>query len=37
MSKILLVDDDPLFSVWLADALCTQGHEVKCAVNGIEG
>ncbi|MBW3514496.1 response regulator transcription factor [Shewanella sp. SW32] len=37
MSKILLIDDDPLFSVWLADALCTQGHEVKCAVNGIEG
>ncbi|MFA7518935.1 response regulator transcription factor, partial [Shewanella sp.] len=37
MSKILLVDDDPLFSVWLADALCTQGHEVKCAINGIEG
>lgn len=37
MSKILLVDDDPLFSVWLAHALCTQGHEVKCAVNGIEG
>lgn len=37
MSKILLVDDDPLFSVWLADALCTQGHKVKCAVNGIEG
>lgn len=37
MSKILLVDDDPLFSVWLADALGTQGHEVACAVNGVDG
>ncbi|MGR3969022.1 response regulator transcription factor [Shewanella sp. 1180_01] len=37
MSKILLVDDDPLFSVWLADALGTQGHEVACAVNGFDG
>lgn len=37
MSKILLVDDDPLFRGWLADALCTQGHEVECAVNGLEG
>ncbi|AUD60486.1 MULTISPECIES: response regulator transcription factor [Shewanella] len=37
MSKILLVDDDPLFSAWLADALGTQGHEVECAVNGVDG
>ncbi|MGE6314938.1 response regulator transcription factor [Shewanella baltica] len=37
MSKILLVDDDPLFSVWLADALGTQGHEVACAMNGVDG
>jgi DNA-binding response OmpR family regulator len=37
MSKILLVDDDPLFSVWLADALGTQGHQVTCAVNGVDG
>ncbi|ABS08439.1 response regulator transcription factor [Shewanella baltica] len=37
MSKILLVDDDPLFSVWLADALGTQGHQVACAVNGVDG
>lgn len=37
MSRILLVDDDPLFRVWLTDALKTQGHEVECAINGIEG
>lgn len=37
MSKILLVDDDPLFRVWLTEALKTQGHEVECAINGIEG
>ncbi|GLR31475.1 response regulator transcription factor [Shewanella decolorationis] len=37
MSKILLVDDDPLFRVWLTDALKTQGHEVECAVNGVDG
>ncbi|MGI2135314.1 response regulator transcription factor [Shewanella baltica] len=37
MSKILLVDDDPLFSVWLADALGTQGHQVACAENGVDG
>lgn len=37
MSKILLVDDDPLFRVWLTEALKAQGHEVECAVNGVEG
>lgn len=37
MSRILLVDDDPLFRVWLTDVLKAQGHEVKCAVNGVEG
>ncbi|WP_133181134.1 response regulator transcription factor [Shewanella decolorationis] len=37
MSKILLVDDDPLFRVWLTEALKTQGHEVECAVNGVDG
>lgn len=37
MSKILLVDDDPLFRVWLTEALKTHGHEVECAVNGVDG
>lgn len=37
MSKILLVDDDPLFRVWLTEALKIQGHEVECAVNGVDG
>lgn len=37
MSKILLVDDDPLFRTWLADALMAQGYIVQCAVNGLEG
>ena len=37
MSRILLVDDDPLFRVWLTDVLQAQGHEVECAVNGVEG
>jgi len=37
MSKILLVDDDPLFRAWLTEALKTQGHEVECAVNGVDG
>lgn len=37
MSKILLVDDDHLFRVWLTDVLQAQGHEVECAVNGVEG
>ncbi|MCL1088868.1 response regulator transcription factor [Shewanella profunda] len=37
MSKILLVDDDPLFRTWLADALIAHGHEVECAVNGFDG
>lgn len=37
MSKILLIDDDPLFRTWLTDALMAQGHIVECAVNGLEG
>ncbi|MCU7993369.1 response regulator transcription factor [Shewanella glacialipiscicola] len=37
MSKILLVDDDHLIRGWLTEALCVQGHEVECAVNGIDG
>ncbi|BDA60726.1 DNA-binding response regulator [Shewanella xiamenensis] len=37
MSRILLVDDDPLFRVWLTDVLRAQGHEVECAVNGVDG
>jgi len=37
MSKILLVDDDPLFRTWLADALIAHGHEVECATNGLDG
>lgn len=37
MSKILLVDDDQVFRVWLAQALKAQGHVVECAINGVEG
>lgn len=37
LSKILLVDDDALFRVWLTDVLNAHGHEVECAVNGVDG
>jgi CheY-like chemotaxis protein len=32
--RILVVDDDPLFTGWLTDALTTEGHEVDAAHNG---
>lgn len=33
-ARILLVDDDPLLTSWLVDALASEGHEVDTADNG---
>jgi CheY-like chemotaxis protein len=33
-TKILVVDDDPSISRWLADSLVAEGHEVEVATNG---
>lgn len=36
MSRILLVEDDPLLSIMLAETLHELGHEVDRAGNGLE-
>lgn len=33
-ARILVVDDDPLLTRWLVDALASEGHEVDAADNG---
>lgn len=33
-TQILVVDDDPLITQWLADSLAAEGHEVAVAGNG---
>lgn len=33
-ARILVVDDDPLLTRWLVDALTSEGHEVDAADNG---
>ena len=33
--RILVIDDDPLVSQWLADALAAEGYDVALAENGL--
>ena len=35
-TRILVIDDDPFVSQWLADALTADGHEVVVAEHGLE-